>query len=122
MDLSFVKITDIIKKIKEAKTLDSFSDTIHLKQFYKYLIEYGYGEFFNQYKLLPNIKNEFRLQSQLNITLNIDDILIKVADIIIPDVPKRYIKSGFEYNCLFQPKSIPVFQLGNINNIAKNNK
>jgi hypothetical protein len=102
LNLSFLKVTDIVKKIEEAKTLDSFSDTSHLKQFYEYLIEYGYGEIFNQHKLLPNIKDEFRLQSQLNTTLNIDEILIKVADIIIPDVPKRYIKSGFEYNLVFE--------------------
>ena len=122
MDMSFIKITDIVKKIEEAKNLDSFSDTIHLKQFYKYLIEYGYGEIFNQYKLLPNIKNEFRLQSQLNTTLNIDDILIKVADIIIPDVPKRYIKSGFEYNLVFEPYDRKQFSKEINSQISEYNK
>ncbi|HAL65754.1 MAG TPA: hypothetical protein DCP10_09325, partial [Bacteroidales bacterium] len=122
VDLSFIKITDIVKKIEEAKNLESFSDTIHLKQFYKYLIEYGYGEVFNQYKLLPNIKNEFRLQSQLNTTLNIDDILISVADVIIPDVPKRYIKSGFEYNLVFEPYDRKQFSKEINSQISEYNK
>lgn len=122
LNLSFLKVTDIVKKIEEAKTLDSFSDTSHLKQFYEYLIEYGYGEIFNQHKLLPNIKDEFRLQSQLNTTLNIDEILIKVADIIIPDVPKRYIKSGFEYNLVFEPYDRKQFSKEINSQISEYNK
>ncbi|MBP1631404.1 MAG: hypothetical protein H6Q15_2297 [Bacteroidetes bacterium] len=122
LNLSFLKITDIVKKIEEAKTLDSFSDTSHLKQFYEYLIEYGYGEIFNQHKLLPNIKDEFRLQSQLNTTLNIDEILIKVADTIIPDVPKRYIKSGFEYNLVFEPYDRKQFSKEINSQISEYNK
>lgn len=122
LDLSFLKVTDIVKKIEEAKTLDSFSDISHLKQFYEYLIEYGYSEIFNQHKLLPNIKDEFRLQSQLNTTLNIDEILIKVADIIIPDVPKRYIKSGFEYNLVFEPYDRKQFSKEINSQISEYNK
>jgi len=122
LNLSFLKITDIVKKIEEAKTLDSFSDTSHLKQFYEYLIKYGYGEIFNQHKLLPNIKDEFRLQSQLNTTLNIDEILIKVADTIIPDVPKRYIKSGFEYNLVFEPYDRKQFSKEINSKISEYNK
>ncbi|HOY33182.1 MAG TPA: hypothetical protein PKW80_14985 [Bacteroidales bacterium] len=100
---SFIRIADIVEKIQERITLDSFSEPENLLSFYHYLIKYGHGEIFNQFKLLPNIKNEFRLQSQLNSTLNIDNILIKVADVLIPDVPKRYIKPGFEFNIGFEP-------------------
>lgn len=121
-DLSFLQIVDIVKKIEEVETLNSFADPTHLKLFYEYLIEYGYGEIFNQYKLLPNIKNEFRLQSQLNKTLNIDEILIKVADVIIPDVPKRYIKSGFEFNLAFEPYNRKQFSKEINSQIAEYNK
>jgi len=121
-NLSFIKITDIVKKIEEVGTLDSFVDPSQLIMFYEYLIEYGHSEIFNQHKLLPNIKNEFRLQSQLNTTLNIDEILIKVADLIIPDVPKRYIKTGFEYNLVFEPYDRKQFSKEINSQIAEYNK
>lgn len=121
-NLSFIKITDIVKRIEEVGTLDSFVESSQLKMFYQYLIEHGHSEIFNQFKILPNIKNEFRLQSQLNTTLNIDEILIKVADIIIPDVPKRYIKTGFEYNLAFEPYDRKQFSKEINSQIAEFNK
>ena len=121
-NLSLIKITDIVKKIEEVGTLDSFVEPSQLKMFYQYLIEYGHSEIFNQFKLLPNIKNEFRLQSQLNTTLDINEILIKVADIIIPDVPKRYIKTGFEYNLAFEPYDRKQFSKEINSQIAEYNK
>lgn len=121
-DLSFINIIDIVQKIEEVGTLDLFVEPSQLKTFYQYLIEYGHSEIFNQFKILPNIKNEFRLQSQLNTTLNIDEILIKVADIIIPDVPKRYIKTGFEYNLAFEPYDRKQFSKEINSQIAEFNK
>ena len=42
-NLSFIKITDIVKKIEEVGTLDSFTEPSQLKIFYQYLIEYGHS-------------------------------------------------------------------------------
>jgi len=119
---SFIKISDIVKKIEEVGTLDSFSDSTQLKDFYNYLIENGFGEIFSQHKLLPNIKNVFRLQSQLNATLNIDENLIEIADVIIPDVPKRYIKAGFEFNLVFESYDRKQFSKDLNTQIAEYNK
>lgn len=119
---SFIKIADILEKIQEKTTLDEFSEPDNLVKFYNYLIKYGHGDVFNQYKLLPNIKNEFRLQSQLNSTLNIDNVLIEVADVLIPDVPKRYIKSGFEFNIGFEPYDRKQFSKDINSQIAEYNK
>lgn len=121
-NMSFIKVADIVKKIEEVGTLDSFVDTSQLIDFYKYLIENGYVEIFTQHKLLPNIKNEFRLQSQLNATLNIDSNLIKIADVIIPDVPKRYIKAGFEFNLVFEPYDRKQFSKDLNSQISEYNK
>jgi hypothetical protein len=101
--LSFIKINDIVKKIEGVGNLDGFPNlNDHLKKFYKYLIIHHDAGIFNQHKLLPNIKGEFRLKTFLNSSLNIEDILIKVADVIIPEVPKRYIQHGFEFDLGFE--------------------
>jgi hypothetical protein len=104
-NISFLEPIDIVKEIEKKSKLDFFPKEKEndLQKFYEYLIKFDHGNIFNQHKILPNIKNEFRLLSQLNSPLNIDDALINIADVIIPDIPKRYIKSGFEFNLNFQP-------------------
>lgn len=119
---SFIRIVDIIEKIQEKATLDEFSEPDNLIKFYNYLFKYGYGDVFNQFKLLPNIKNEFRLQSQLNSTLNIDNVLIKIADFLMPEVPKKYIKPGFEFNIGFEPYDRKLFSKDINSQIAEYNK
>ncbi|SMD38854.1 protein of unknown function [Reichenbachiella faecimaris] len=102
-NISYITVEDIVNEIEKTLTLDFYQDTIQLQKFYEYLIKYSFSKVFNQHKILPNIKNEFRLLSQLNSTNNIDEILIEVADTIVPEIPKRYIKSGFELNLGFEP-------------------
>lgn len=119
---NFIKVEDIVKKIEEAKTLDFFPDQKELISFYQYLQKHQFGDLFNKHSLLPNIKNEFRLFSQLNSTHNIDDVLIKVADVIIPEVPKRYIKTGFELNLGFEPYDRKQFSKDINSQIAEINK
>lgn len=119
---SFIKIADILEKIHAKGTLNEFNEPDNLIKFYNYLLKYGHGDVFNQFKLLPNIKNEFRLQSQLNSTLNIDDILIEVADVLMPDVPKRYIKPGFEFDIGFEPYDRKQFSKDINSQIAEYNK
>ena len=101
--IKFIDIKQVAEKIKETKTLDFYEETEDLKRFYEYLIKFNNSEIFNQYEILPNVKNEFRLQSQLNSHLDIDNVLIEIADVIIPDIPKRYLKKGFEFTLTFEP-------------------
>jgi hypothetical protein len=102
-DLQLITIEDVVSKIEEAGQLDSFETPDDLKNFYNYLIEQGHSKFFNKHKLLPNIKNEFKHFARLNSTLNIDAVLIEVADVLIPDIPKSYIHPDFELDLGFEP-------------------
>lgn len=94
--LNFIDITSIAEEIEKSKTLNSYEETKEdLKNFYKYLIKYNYVEVFNKHKILPNIKGVFWLQSQLKSCLDIDEVLIEIADIIIPDVSKKFLAKDF---------------------------
>jgi len=101
-NIEYISIIDLVEKIQEAGSLDKFNNTEDLKNFYNYLINHSYSNLFSEYKLLPNIKNEFRVLSHLNKTINVDEKLINIADTIIPDIPKRYIKKDFEFNLEFE--------------------
>mgnify|MGYP002746250255 CR=1 FL=1 len=94
--LNFIDITLIAEEIEKSKTLNSYEETKEdLKNFYNYLIKYNHVEVFNKRKILPNIKGDFWLQSQLKSCLDIDEVLIEIADIIIPDVSKKFLAKDF---------------------------
>lgn len=96
--LNFIDITSIAEEIEKSETLSFYEETKEdLKNFYKYLIEYNYVEVFNKHKILPNIKGDFWLQSQLKSCLDIDEVLIEIADIIIPDVSKKFLAKDFKF-------------------------
>jgi hypothetical protein len=103
-DIKFIDIKQIAEKIEKTNTLAFCepADIINLKRFYEYIIKFNKSEIFNQYKILPNVKDEFKLQSQLNTHSEINDVLIEIADIIIPDVPKRYLKEDFNFSLSFE--------------------
>jgi hypothetical protein len=90
--LKIIDITSIAKEIEKSKTLSFYEVTKEdLKNFYRYLIEYNRVEVFNKHKVLPNINGDFWLQSELKSCLDIDDVLIEIADVIIPDVSKKFL-------------------------------
>ncbi|MBA7535409.1 hypothetical protein ES705_27662 [subsurface metagenome] len=121
-DLQLITMENIITKIEEAGQLDFFENPEDLISFYTYLIEQGHSEFFNKHELLPNIKNEFRSFSSLHSTLNIDDVLIEVADVLIPDIPKSYIHPDFELDLGFEPYDRKQFSKDIDSQIADLNK
>lgn len=122
LDLQLITIKDIISRIEEAGQLDFIDNPDDLRSFYAYLIEQGHSEVFNKHKLLPNIKNEFRSFSSLHSILNIDDVLIKVADVLIPDIPKSYINPDFELDLGFEPYDRKQFSKDINSQIADLNK
>lgn len=68
------------------------------------MIDQEYSEIFNSYKLLPNIKGEFRFQSGnegLNNSLYLSKEMVEIADILMPDVPKRHIHPDFKFSLDF---------------------
>lgn len=96
--LNFIDITSIAEEIEKSKTLNSYEETKEdLKNFYNYLIKYNHVEVFNKHKILPNIKGDFWLQSQLKSCLDIDDVLIDIANVIIPDISKKFLAKDFKF-------------------------
>lgn len=105
-----IAIEDIVLKIQEQGNLIEFDQEV-LAKFYKYLIEINELEYFNDYKLLPNIKNDFVEKVTLCKPVNIPDSFINIADIIVPEIPKKFIKNEFKLN---QP-----FEIYSRNNLSK---
>lgn len=97
----YITEKSIVNKIQEASNLSAFENHENLKEFYKYLIAIGQSGEFNALKLLPNIKGEFRQltgKEGLNSCLNIPQVLIEIADVIMPDIPKRHINPDFKFS------------------------
>jgi len=92
--IHFITIELLVDKIQEQGNLLKFDQAI-LHSLYVYFIKYNDLKLFEDFKLLPNIKNEFVKKGELKLPSNIDKKYIEVADILIPEVPKRYIKSNF---------------------------
>ncbi|MXN91708.1 DUF3883 domain-containing protein [Flavobacterium sp. Sd200] len=103
-DIQYIKINDITSKIQEAGNLTAFPNPDDLKQFYAYLVDQKHETFFNTFKLLPNIKGEFRVLSGndgLNNGLNLPEKLIEIADILLPEIPKRHVHPEFKFTLEF---------------------
>ncbi len=92
--IHFVTVELLVEKLQEQGNLAVFDQAI-LHSLYEYLIKYHDLKIFEEHKLLPNIKNEFVQKGELKLPSNIDLKYIEVADILIPEVPKRYIKNNF---------------------------
>lgn len=104
-----VSIKELILKIQDDADLKKFENESELLVFYAYLLDNGYGELFNNHKLLPNIKGEFRLLSVLNSNINLQDVLIEISDVLMPDIPKRLIHPNFKFNLELNPYTRKAF-------------
>jgi hypothetical protein len=98
-----IRFKDLALQIQTQGKLDCFENPNDLQCFYTYLIKEGQGDLFNNYKLLPNLKGEFRLLSGLNNNVSLPDVLIEIADVIMPDVPKRHIHPDFKFDLELAP-------------------
>lgn len=98
--IQFISIKKILNKIQEVGSLSDF-DQNALHNFYKYLIEEGSEHLLDDYRLLPNIKNQLVKKGELKKPQNIDAIFISIADNIIPDAPQKFISSEFELDLEF---------------------
>jgi Domain of unknown function (DUF3883) len=94
---TLISIKDLVSKISLDVKLENF-DNVKLQTFYKYLIQKGHSEFFSNTKLLPNIKGDFRLLSELNIKQDIPPILVEIADTLAPEISKRHIDEQFVFD------------------------
>ena len=92
--IQFIKIEMLLEKIQEMGNLANLDERI-LYLLYEYLIKYNFTNFFEDYKLLPNIKSELVRKSDLKRAQSIDPTYISISDIIMPEVPKKYVKNNF---------------------------
>lgn len=96
--IKYISFKELALKIQETSKLDSFENPKDLQTFYKFVIEQEQSVLFNNFKLLPNIKGDFRFLSELNNNISLPNVLIEIADQIMPDVPKRHIHSDFKFH------------------------
>ena len=93
--IQFITADMVVQKIQEEGNLAKFNDEKILHSLYEYLVKYNDIKVFEDHKLLPNIKNELVKKGVLKRPVNIDEAYIAISDILIPEVPKKYIKNSF---------------------------
>jgi hypothetical protein len=101
--INYVRISDLVVEI-ERLTLEECNES-DLQIFYAYLIKQEKGDYFNKHRLLPNIKGEFRKLNELNLSVNMNSVLIEIADVILPEIAKRHIHPNFKFDFTFTPYS-----------------
>ena len=94
LDITYIGFEELAAKIEEAGKLDVFESS-DLKAVYQLMIDVGHADLFGKRRLLPNIKGDFRVLSGLNRSVELQDELIRIADVIRPDVPQRHIDPEF---------------------------
>lgn len=95
LSISFISIEMLVSKIQNEVDLARFNEQ-SLFLFYEYLLKYSGLNHFEDYKLLPNIKNELTKKGDLKQPINIDPIYIQILDTLVPEIPKKYIKENFD--------------------------
>lgn len=100
-EIKYIRIEDLVNKIQQSSSLMTLNAAENLKHFYSYLIDHEHSGVFNEHKLLPNIKGEFRKLTNLRSTLNITQDLTDIADVIMPEIPKRHVHPDFKFNLEF---------------------
>ena len=93
--LDFITIEKLVGKINDASKLDTLNEE-ELYQFYEYLIRQKRFDLFENFKLLPNLKGDFIKKGDLKRAINIDVYYLDIADIIVPEVSQKIVKSNFE--------------------------
>jgi hypothetical protein len=102
--LLFITIADVAKMIEQEGSLDKFDQTV-LIQFYKFLLSNSDSGLFDENKLLPNIKKEFTSKKSLHTADAIHQRFIEIADVIVEDIPKKFILKTFELTSDITPYS-----------------
>lgn len=96
-NLDFVTIDAVCEFIKIEGDLTKF-DHKTLLEFYSFLVKNGHAAVFETYAILPNIKNGFETKSKLRTADSIHPVFLKVADVVVSDVPKLFIQNSFILN------------------------
>ena len=89
-----IGFADIADQIQTEGKIETF-DKNGLILIYKEMIRKGEGELFANRGLLPNIKGQFKKAGELSKSVDLQDSLIPIADVINPKISNRQIESDF---------------------------
>lgn len=95
-EIEFISHKNLLDKISSC-SLDDFNINI-LKQYYQHLIDIQSSHFFNDIKLIPNMDGNFHKLGFLLLAKNLNDILIDLGKILIPDSMSKLIHPEFVFN------------------------
>ena len=96
-DIIFIKHSDLLEKISEC-TLQDFDKTT-LIQYYEYIIKcVSLVHYFNDLALIPNIEGYFNKIGELLKPKNLNDKLIDIGKVLIPDSISKLIHRDFKFN------------------------
>jgi hypothetical protein len=94
--VQYITASLLLQKIAAEGNLSNLLDyEDDLKTFYQYLIKLEKVEFFKQYKLLPNIDNDFIDLVTAKLPEDIHDELIPIAKVLIPTITNKFIREDF---------------------------
>ena len=112
--INFITHNDLLEKISECNLEDFNKDT--LKSYYQHLIDTDQSNVFNNYKLLPNIDGNFNKLSHFLVAEDLDETLLDIGKILIPDSLSRLIHTEFKFDF-----SLNSFNRRNFSDDIKNN-
>lgn len=101
--ITYKQVADVAAEIQKKERLQGIDNIAFLHQHYQFLLQFGHGDLFNKYKLLPNIDGNFQLLTTLNNKMNLTPELIDIAKVIAPQVPGKHIHEDFKFNFNLDP-------------------
>lgn len=93
---TFITHRDLLEKIREC-SLHDFNETT-LVQYYQYIIELYGIDHFNDLALIPNIEGKFNIVGELQKPENLNEKLIELGKVLIPDSISKLIHSAFHFS------------------------
>lgn len=112
--IDFIRHSDLLEKISECNLSEFDNNT--LAKYYGYIIEYVDVAFFNDLDLIPNIAGDFNKVGYLLKAENLNENLIDLGKVLIPDSISKLIHQDFIFNF-----SLNTFNRRNFSDEVKNN-
>ncbi|NCI46724.1 sacsin N-terminal ATP-binding-like domain-containing protein [Sediminibacterium soli] len=100
-EANFISNEDLAKKIQECSLADFDKDL--LKKYYTYLLEKKHSNLFTDFKLLPNIEENFQYLNVLKMPQGLDNTLIKIGKGVISDSVAQLVNKDFSFDFKFDP-------------------
>ena len=97
---TFISNEDIVKKIQDCSLIDF--DKYLLKTYYGYLLSKNRNDLFEKNKLLPNIDGNFQYINILKQSQDLDNKLLDMGKILIPDAIAHLIDRNFSFDFKFE--------------------